>query len=126
VISAKFAAASVRGYGIPGSFSSTFNKAGGEVFTSVGDISQNSFANIVYLSVDAGKSVEILSGVHGLENGVTRADISLYAADVARFGNQVGVKVHNLATMAPAEVKAILEKASTIIGGFCNSGACLR
>jgi RHS repeat-associated protein len=119
-------AASVRGTGIPGSFSSTLNKAGGEIYTSVGEISQNSFANIVHLSVDAGKSVDILSGVHGLENGLIRADISLYAADVARFGNEVGVTVHNLATMAPAEIKAVLEKASTIIGGFCNSGACLK
>jgi hypothetical protein len=38
-------------------------------------------------------------------------------------GNEVGVTVHNLATMAPAEIKAVLEKASTIFGKFCNSGA---
>jgi RHS repeat-associated protein len=118
------ARAAVRGPGITGSFFRTVNAAGGEVLTSVGTISQDSFANYVYYGLEKG-TVDILTGVHGEISGAMRTDLSMYADDVARFGGEVGVTVHNVAEMTRSEIKAVLEKTGTIIGGFCNSGVCL-
>jgi hypothetical protein len=36
-----------------------------------------------------------------------------------------GVLVHDVMSMSPAEIRAVLEGPGTIIGGFCESGACL-
>jgi hypothetical protein len=54
-----------------------------------------------------------------------RADFGMFADDVTRFGVEAGVTVHNVAEMTQSQIKAVLEKSGTIIGGFCNSGACL-
>jgi hypothetical protein len=82
------------------------------------------FASIVNSGLYRG-TVDILSGVHGLASGEMVADISLYEADVATFGNIPGVTVHNIAEMTAAQIKSIINGTGTIIGGFCNSGACL-
>ncbi len=71
-------------------------------------------------------NVNVISGVHGLPNGSTIVDASMYADDVARFGNLPGVTVHNLPTMTPAQVSGLLNGPGTTIGAFCDSGACLR
>ena len=69
--------------------------------------------------------VNILSGVHGLENGSMIAEPSFYEADVARFGNISGVTVHDITTMTPGQIGGVLNGPGTTIGAFCNSGACL-
>jgi hypothetical protein len=52
-------------------------------------------------------------------------DLSLYEADVATFGQFPGVQVYNVANMSPAAIAEVVNGPGTIIGGFCNSGACL-
>lgn len=101
------------------------NAAGGRIFTSSGAINQNDFAGIVESSLMKGDQVSILTGAHGLPNGALIADASMFADDVAAFGKMPGVSVHNVASMSPAEISAVLQRPGTIIGGFCDSGACL-
>lgn len=72
-----------------------------------------------------GNQVSILTGAHGLPNGSLIADASMLADDVAAFGKMPGVSVHDVASMSPAEISAVLQRPGTIIGGFCDSGACL-
>ena len=62
---------------------------------------------------------------HGLPNGSLVTDASLLADDVARFGDIPGVHIHDLPSMSSAQVREILDGPGTIIGGFCDSGACL-
>jgi len=69
--------------------------------------------------------VNIISGVHGYPSGITKPDLSLYEADVARFGNIPGVTVHDFSKLTPSEIKGLLNGSGTTIGGFCDSGACL-
>jgi filamentous hemagglutinin len=107
-----------------GIFSSSTNAAGGEVWTSVGDISQNDFASMVNSGLYSG-DVNIISGVHGLPNGTTIIDRTLYEADAARFGNLSGVNVYNFPDLTPRQITDLLNGKGTTIGGFCNSGACL-
>jgi len=101
------------------------NAAGGRIFTSTGPINQNDFAGIVQSSLMKGNQVSILTGAHGLPNGSLIADASMLADDVAAFGKMPGVSVHDVASMSPAEISAVLQRPGTIIGGFCDSGACL-
>ena len=72
-----------------GVLSSETNAAGGTVWTSQGAISQNDVAPIVNSGMYSG-NVNIITGVHGLPNGSTVVDTSLYAADVKRFGSLPG------------------------------------
>ena len=44
--------------------------------------------------------VNVISGVHGFLNGTTVSDLSLFEADVARFGNLPGVNVYNFSELA--------------------------
>jgi hypothetical protein len=99
--------------------------AGGRVFTSTGAINQNDFAGIVQSSLMRGDDVSILTGAHGLRNGSLLADASMLADDIAAFGNMPGVTVYDVASMSPAEISAVLQRPGTIIGAFCDSGACL-
>ena len=62
---------------------------------------------------------------HGLADGSLVADPSFFADDVARFGDLPGVSVRDIMSMSPSEIQAVLEGPGTIIGGFCESGACL-
>ncbi len=101
------------------------NAAGGRIFTSTGAINQNDFAGLVESSLMRGDKVSILTGAHGAPNGSLLADASMLADDVAAFGKMPGVSVHNVASMSPAEISAVLKRPGTIIGGFCESGACL-
>lgn len=107
-----------------GVFTSSTNAAGGELWTSAGDISQNDFASLVNGGLYKG-DVNIISGVHGLADGSTIADRSLFEADLARFGNVPGVNVFNFPELTPAQLNSLLRGEGTTIGGFCNSGACL-
>lgn len=108
-----------------GVFSSETNAAGGEVWTSVGDISQNDFASLVNSGLYKG-DVNIISGVHGTVDGDTLVDASLYEADVKRFGDVPGVNIHNFPEMTPGQINGLLNRPGTTIGGFCNSDICLR
>ncbi|MFI5951452.1 RHS repeat-associated core domain-containing protein [Micromonospora chalcea] len=101
------------------------NAAGGRLFFSSGQINQNDFAGIVNGALMRGDDVHIITGAHGLPDGSLISDAGMYADDVKRFGSIPGVSVHNLPAMSSGEVKQVLEAPGTIIGGFCNSGACL-
>jgi hypothetical protein len=69
--------------------------------------------------------VNILTGVHGFADGSVLTDISLFEADVAKFGQYPGVNVFNIAEMSPGAISNVVNGPGIIIGGFCNSGACL-
>jgi hypothetical protein len=101
------------------------NSAGGRIFTSTGDIAQKDFAGIVNGGLTRGDQVSILTGAHGAADGSLIADASMYADDLRAFGDLPGVHVYNVASMTPAEIGGVLNGPGTIIGGFCNSGACL-
>ncbi|WP_162009805.1 hypothetical protein [Methylocystis heyeri] len=89
--------------------SSSTNSAGGEVWTSVGEISQNDFAGIVNGGLMKGGDVNILSGVHGLASGEMVADLSLYNADIATFGRMPGVNIYNIPEMTAGEISKVLK-----------------
>lgn len=72
-----------------------------------------------------GDGVHIIGGAHGSPNGTFVPDPSMYADDIARFGDLPGVSIHNLPAMSETEVREVLNGAGAIIGGFCDSGACL-
>jgi hypothetical protein len=101
------------------------NAAGGRVFTSTGQIAQNDFAGIVNGGLMRGEDVHIITGAHGFPDGSILPDASMYADDVARFGELPGVTVHDFPSMTPAEVQQVLRGPGTIIGGFCDSAASL-
>jgi hypothetical protein len=101
------------------------NAAGGRVVTSSGPISQDDFAGFVNSGVMRGDDVHVLTGVHGAPDGSMVPDVTLYADDVARFGDLDGVTIHDVATMSPAAITEVLESPGTIIGGFCDSAVCL-
>jgi hypothetical protein len=65
------------------------------------------------------------AGAHGLPNGSMVADASMYADDVARFGDLPGVTIHDVASISPEAISGVLQRPGTIMGGFCNSTACL-
>ncbi len=101
------------------------NAAGVRIFTSTGPITQNDFAGIVQSDPMREDDVHILTGAHGFANGRVVADATLLSDDIAAFGRLPGVYIHDLPSMSPAEVRAILDGSGTIIGGFCDSGSCL-
>jgi hypothetical protein len=72
-----------------------------------------------------GHEVNILTGVHGDAMGTMIPDASMFADDVARFGQIPGVTVHNVPDMSPNQIREVLNKPGTTIGAFCNSGQCL-
>jgi hypothetical protein len=72
-----------------------------------------------------GDDIHILTGAHGLPNGSMLADASMYADDVARFGDLPGVTIHDVASMSPEAISGLLQRPGTIIGGLCDSTACL-
>jgi hypothetical protein len=72
-----------------GTFSSTANAAGGEIWTSVGQIAQNDFATYVNSGLYKGQ-VHIISGVHGTPAGATIPALDLFKADMVRFGKLPG------------------------------------
>jgi RHS repeat-associated protein len=107
-----------------GVLSSEPNAAGGQIVTSTGLITQKDIVPFVNGGMYSG-NVNILTGVHGDLNGMMTPDIAMYEADVERFSGLSGVTVHNLPSMTPQEVRALLNGPGTTIGGFCNSGICL-
>jgi len=110
---------------LKGYFSSTTNAAGGELITSVGEITQSDFGNFVNRGLYTGQNIEILSGVHGFASGLTEAEPSFFTADVKTFGGLEGVTVHDMANMTAEQIGNIVNGKGIIIGGFCNSGVCL-
>jgi RHS repeat-associated protein len=101
------------------------NSAGGRIFTSTGDIAQKDFGGIVNNGLMRGDQVSILAGAHGAADGRLIADASMFADDFRAFGDLPGVHVYNVASMTPSEIGAVLNGPGTVVGGFCNSGACL-
>jgi RHS repeat-associated protein len=116
-----------RGNGVlGGSFVSTYNAAGGEVFTSTGQIAQADFRGIVETGRYWGQEVKIISGVHGEPNGIIIQDIELLKNDVEKFRNIPGVTVFDYTTLeSTGQLGSIINSEGRIIGGFCNSGVCL-
>jgi hypothetical protein len=108
-----------------GSFSSSINAAGGEIWTATGKIAQKDFVTYVNSGLYKGE-VNIISGVHGTPGGATIADLSLFRADLARFGAIPGVRVHNFTEMTPTQLTDLLRGGGTTIGGFCDSGESPR
>ena len=73
-----------------------------------------------------GKNVNIISGVHGSPDGSLILDLSMYIDDVKAFSRIPGVKVYNYSDLTPQQINTLLKGSDTTIGGFCNSGACLK
>jgi hypothetical protein len=86
---------------------------------------EEDFASIVNSGLMKTGEVNILTGVHGFVDGSVLTDLSLFEADVARFAEYPGVNILNVAEMSPAAISNVVNGSGTIIGGFCNSGACL-
>ncbi len=101
------------------------NAAGGRIFTSTGTIRQKDFTSIVNSGLMQGEHVTILTGGHGLPNGEIVADQSLFDDDRARFGSMPGVTVLDVTKMTNEERDLAMNRPGMIIGGFCNSRACL-
>ncbi|WP_265523123.1 hypothetical protein [Oerskovia flava] len=76
-------------------------------------------------SLGQGNKVHILTGTHGFPDGVMKPDAGLFADDVAAFGDRPGVTVHDVPGMSSNEISAVSRQPGAIIGGICNSGACL-
>jgi hypothetical protein len=108
-----------------GSFSREVNAAGGDVWTSIGEISQPDFKSIVNGGSMKGHDVHILSGVHGSPSGVIRPEAEFFLADSLEFGHIPGVTVHDFPALTSTEIKNLLQGPGTTIGAFCNSGVCL-
>lgn len=109
-----------------GKFTKTINEAGGKLYTSIGEISQNTFKPIVERSVAKGEKVDILSGVHGRPDGSRKAAKQFYNHDVHAFGDLPGVNVHNIERMTLQEINAMVtESQHTVIAAFCHSAKCL-
>ena len=67
-----------------------------------------------------------MSGVHGFPNGTMQKELKFFTDDVAKFGDLLGVNVHNINNMTKTQVQNVMKSDSTIIGAFCNSAACLK
>jgi hypothetical protein len=123
---AGFADDAARGIGrLGGIFSKTRNAAGGEVWTSTGNIVQSDFASIVNSGVLRGRSINILSGAHGSPSGLITAERLFLQDDVAVFGRFPGVNVFDVTALTPGEISGLLRGEGTTIGAFCNSAVCL-
>jgi hypothetical protein len=59
-------------------------------------------------------------GIRGLT-----PDITLFNADVQKFGGLPGVTVQDVTKMTPGQIKQTITGPGTTIGAFCNSAACL-
>lgn len=121
-------AAGSRGMSIDfgGIFESETNTAGGTVWSSTGNVGQGDVGNIVNSTMiaDPDSEINIITGAHGLPNGDTIADPSMYQDDLDYFGSMPNVNVYNFNEMTSAEVNAIANGPGTTIFAFCNSGAC--
>ena len=54
------------------------------------------------------------------------ADTALLAEDLATYAGVEGATVTNIAGMSNAQIANIINNTTgSVIGGFCNSGACL-
>jgi RHS repeat-associated protein len=119
-------AVAARGMGkLGGIFSRTTNAAGGEVWTSVGQVAQNDFTAMVNSGLMKGHEVKLLTGAHGAVDGTWVADLGMFEFDAATLGQYEGVQVFNFAEMSPTAISEMINGPGTIVGGFCNSGACL-
>jgi hypothetical protein len=106
-------------------FSMTPTAAGGELWTSSGNIVQSDFANLVQAGSANGQTVNLLTGVHGFANGTIQAAPEFFEADVAAFGNLPGVNIHDISTMTLEDIQSIISGPGRTIGGFCNSTTVL-
>jgi hypothetical protein len=101
------------------------NAKDGQIYTSTGTIAQRDFAGIVDTALMKGEEVHILTGAHGLPDGSWKADPSMYAEDITAFGKFKDVSVHDFPSMTADDVYDVLERPGVIIGGLCESDACL-
>ncbi|MCY1000864.1 FG-GAP-like repeat-containing protein [Myxococcus sp. MISCRS1] len=117
---------SLRGRTLPprGTFSMSKNAAGGEVWTSNGEIIQMDFAHLVDEARLKG-NVQILSGTHGQANGRLLQDMRLHKEDRLRWRNAPNVTVHDINKLSPEEITNILRSEGSIFGAFCYSDRCL-
>ncbi len=61
-----------------------------------------------------------------LFNGKMTKELQFYLDDVAKFGDLPSVTVHNMNNMTKTQIQNVMKKDNTVIGAFCNSGACLK
>jgi hypothetical protein len=108
-----------------GTFAKSTNEAGGELWLSTGEISQLDFRTYVNSGMYKG-NVHVLSGAHGFADGTMKLDADMFLLDQKRFNNLAGVHVYNIGDMSPDQLSDVLRGEGTIIGGFCNSAACLE
>jgi RHS repeat-associated protein len=108
-----------------GFFEKTVNAAGGDLWTSVGAISQDDFAVYVNSGLMKHGRVSILTGAHGSHWGMMKPASKFYRADVAAFGRMEGVAIYDMYKLTDEEIEALLRSDGTTIGAFCHSGVCL-
>jgi RHS repeat-associated protein len=107
-----------------GAFTLKMNNYGGKLYTTRGQVISNDFAGIVDEALSRGERVNILTGVHGAQNGRMLGEIRFKIWDVARF-NRPGVTIWNIDNMTTSEITDVINSTDTTIGGFCYSGTCL-
>jgi hypothetical protein len=110
-----------------GTLSRSATAGGGELITAAGTITQDHVAPFVEEAVRMGRQVDILTGVHGAPNGSMQMSVAMFQSDVRAFGGLPGVTVHDMSELmySPDAIRSIVNGPNTVIGAFCDSGACL-
>jgi RHS repeat-associated protein len=98
---------------------------GGTLVLSTGTITQSEVSTVVSGAMYQGGPINILTGAHGSPAGGLTPDITLFNADVQKFGGLPGVAVQDVTKMTPGQIKQTITGPGTTIGAFCNSAACL-
>jgi RHS repeat-associated protein len=110
-----------------GIMSSETNAAGGTVYTSTGKITGDVVRGAVSHALYEGATeINVLSGVDGAPNGTTEPNARFLRDDNQAFADVPQVNVYDFSQMTESQVKDLVNSTATTIGGFCDSGACLR
>jgi RHS repeat-associated protein len=126
-------ARSVEATTAPGKFGGSFNPpeknaAGGSVWTTTGEITGSQVSNVVNELLYSGETstIHVLSGVHRGAAGNWTVDEKMLKEDQGTYRPNSQVQVHDFSTMTHEDIRTLLSGPDIVIGGFCDSGACLR